>query len=225
MESIQVGIVAAVIDRIQTKIIIGIAAGIWFLVALLTDQAVETVALKTISLAGTVVTILFLLYDRFIWKWKVVRAITGKPSVAGTWRGVLRSDYVRPGETHAVQPIPTVIRVKQTNSTLLATLFTGESESVTEQGKLIKEDDDRWRMSWIYHNTPRQAVQHRSDEHRGVCDVYLSGKNGETLTGRYFTGRKTTGEIELTEWSKLSYGDAKSALSADDFGPAKPFAR
>ena len=210
------------INKTQTKLAIGIAAAIWFTLAVFAKQPVQTTALKTFSIAGTIVTILFLLYDRFVWKWRPVRAVTKKPLVAGTWRGVLISDYIRPGEKSKVPPIPTVIRLKQTNSTLVATLFTSESESISEQAQLIKEDDDRWRLSWVYRNTPRQQVQEHSEPHRGVCDLYLSGKDGERLKGSYFTGRKTTGEIDLAEWSKHSYHDAESALASDDFGSAKP---
>lgn len=213
------------VSKTQTKIAVGIAAVVWFLVALFTGEGVSTTALRTVTLAGSIATILLLLYDRFIWKWSVVRAFTGKPVVAGTWRGTLQSDYMRPGESAPVAPISTVIRVKQTNSTLSVTLFTAESQSVTEQGALYREADDRWRMSWIYVNDPRASVQHMSQQHRGVCDLYLSGKDGESLAGKYFTSRKTTGEMTLTEWSRHSYHDAASALSSDDFEHAKPFVR
>lgn len=214
------------IDKTQTKIIVGIAAVVWLAVALLSgSQAVPVVALKAFSIAGTVAALLLVLYDRFIWKWKVVRAFTGKPLVAGTWRGHLVSDYRSEGDSGELRRIPTAIRVKQTNSTLYVTLFTGESQSVTEQGQLIKEADDRWRMSWVYVNDPRAPVQHKSHQHRGVCDVYLSGKDGETLEGKYFTSRKTTGELALTEWSDHSYGDAASALGSTDFQANQPFVR
>ena len=170
------------INKTQTKIAIGIAAVIWFAVAVATNQDAQMTALKTFSIAGTVVTILFLLYDRFIWKWTPVRAITKKPLVAGTWRGMMQSDYVRPGEATPVPPIPTVIRFKQTNSSLVATLFTGESESMSEQAQLIKEEDDRWRLSWVYRNTPRQSVQERQrTAPRRVRPVCL------------WQGRRTTG--------------------------------
>jgi hypothetical protein len=213
-------------DNIQTKVAIGVAAGIWFVIALFSgSQAVPMVALKTVSIAGTAVTILFLLYDRYIWKWKPVRIFTGKPLVAGTWRGKLRSDYERPGETHPIRPIQVAVRIKQTNSNIAITMFTVESESTSRQGLLFKENDDRWCVSWLYENTPRQSVQHRSPEHDGACRLYLSGKSGERLTGRYFTSRKTTGEVELLDWNTHAYSDARSAFKADDFGPAHPFAR
>jgi hypothetical protein len=217
------GIRLIVTASTQTKVAIGIAAVVWFIVAILTNQTVSTTALKTISIAVSAATIIFLLYDRFIWKVAVVRAFTGKPLVAGTWRGTLQSDYVRPGESDPIPPIPAVIRVTQTDSTLLVTLFTGESQSVTEQGRIVKEADGRWRMSWLYVNNPRPSLQHRSNVHHGVCDLYLSGSDGEALVGQYFTSRKTTGEIRFAEWSKHSYGDAASALAGSDFGTARPF--
>ncbi|MEU0792440.1 hypothetical protein ABZ342_20415 [Amycolatopsis sp. NPDC005961] len=213
------------IDKTQTKVVIGLAAVVWFCVALLSNGPLPQVALKSFSIAGTVATILVLAYDKFIWKWKFVRAVTGKPLVAGTWRGTLQSDFIRPGETEKIPPMPTVIRVKQTNSQLWVTLFTATSSSVTEQGKVFKESDDRWRMSFIYMNTPRQSEAHNMARHQGVCDLHLSGADGEALTGQYFTSRKTTGEMRFTEWSKHSFGDAQSALESTDFKAHKPFVR
>jgi len=212
-------------DNTKTRIAIGIAAVVWLIIAILTNQAVSTVALKSVSIATSVAAIIFVGYDHYVWKWRLVRMVTGKPVVAGTWRGALQSDYVRPGETAAVPPIPTVIRVTQTDSTLWVTLFTGESESVTEQGRILKEADGRWRMSWLYVNTPKSSVQHRSNTHRGVCNLYLGGQNGESLRGEYFTSRKTTGELSFDEWSKRSFGDAASALSSAEFSRAHPFLR
>lgn len=217
---------SSMVESGKSKLAIGVAAAVWFVVALFSSgDAVSTVALRTISIAGTATTMLFLLYDRFIWQWSFVRRFTGVPFIKGTWRGTLMSDYVRPGDDKPVPPIPTVIRVIQTAFTVTVTLFTEESESVTEQGRMVREPDGRWRVSWLYSNTPRPSVQHRSHHHRGVCDLYLSGRDGESLAGYYFTSRRTTGELRFTEWSRHSYGDARSALAASDFAPATPFVR
>jgi hypothetical protein len=211
--------------RTQTRVAIGLAAAVWFTVAILTDQTVSTTALKTVSITASIATVVFVLYDRFLWRLPVIRTITGKPHVAGTWRGTLQSDYVRPGEAAPVPAIPTVIRVKQTDSNLYVTLFTSESASVTEQARLIEESDGRWRMSWLYINNPRQSVQFRSSTHRGVCDLYLSGRQGDVLRGSYFTSRRTTGELTFTEWSRCSYNDFVSAIAGTDFSEAHPFPR
>jgi hypothetical protein len=214
--------VVTLLEKTQVRIAIGVAAFVWFLIALLTGESLQAVALRTVSLAGTAVTIVFLLYDRFMWKWKLVRRFTKKPDVSGTWRGKLVSDYVREDGTN-VPPIRVVIRFKQTNSQIVVTMFTNESQSISEQAQLIKGEDDRWRFSWVYRNTPRQRVQERSGSHRGSCDLHLSGRHGEVLSGQYFTERKTTGEIQLTEWNKHYFNDLKSAFSDKDFKKNTPF--
>jgi hypothetical protein len=207
----------------RIKIAIGIAAIVWLVIALLAHQTTSTTALRTTSIAASVVTIIFLLYDRYLWRWPIVRAFTGKPLIAGTWRGVLKSDYVPPGKSKPVPPIATAIRIEQTDSSIYATLFTGESQSISEMGRLMKETDGRWRITWQYINSPRPPMRHRSSVHQGVCDVYLAGLHGETLAGQYFTNRKTGGEVHLREWSKQKYSDAESALKGSDFTQAHPF--
>jgi hypothetical protein len=209
----------------RVRVAIGIAAIVWFVIALLAHQAASTTALRSISIAASVATIIFLLYDRYIWKWSVVRMFTGKPLVEGTWRGTLKSDYIPQGGTKPLPAIPSVIRIEQTDSNIYITLFTKESQSVSELGRLVKEADGRWRITWQYVNSPRPPVRHRSSVHQGVCDVYLTGSGGETLAGQYFTNRKTIGEVYFNEWSKRKYGDAESALKAADFYQAHPFTR
>jgi SMODS-associating 2TM, beta-strand rich effector domain len=209
----------------RIKVAVGIAAIVWFVVAILTHQAASTTALRTISIAASTVTIIFLLYDRYLWRWPVVRAFTGKPLIAGTWRGTLQSDYVPPGKSKPVPIIPAAIRIEQTDSSIHITLFTNESQSVSELGRLAKEPDGRWRITWQYANSPRPPVRHRSNFHQGVCDVYLTGVSGETLTGQYFTNRKTGGEVHFSEWSKRQYSDAESALKGADFTQPDPRVR
>lgn len=205
------------------KSVVGIAAAVWFIIALVTG-ADATNFLKYFSMVASIVTLLFLAYDRFLWRLSVVRRFTGKPSLAGTWRGQLKSSYVRPDESTPVTPIPVVIRVTQSNSVLTVTQFTDESISKSDRGQLVKESDGRWCMSWIYENAPRAEVRDRSDRHLGYCDLTLSGSAaGETLVGQYFTDRNTRGEIEFSEYSKNYYPDAKTALASADFKRAYPF--
>lgn len=154
-----------------------------------------------------------------------MRIFTGKPLVAGTWRGTVKSDYVPPGKSKPLPPIASIIRIEQTDSKIYVTLFTGESQSVSELGRLTKEPDGRWRITWQYVSSPRPPVRHRSAVHQGVCDVYLTGRYGETLTGQYFTNRKTVGEVYFSEWSIRQYADAESAFKGADFTQAHPFIR
>ncbi|MEY9838611.1 hypothetical protein [Streptacidiphilus sp. EB103A] len=210
--------------NIRQQVSIGIAALVWLVLALLTGQNLSPTPLKIYSIAGTAATIVFLFWDRFIWRWKAVRFFTGVPLVHGTWRGELISSYIRPDGT-AVAPIPTILFVSQTASNVTVTLFTGESKSVSENAKLACDPDGRWRLTWQYVNNPRPAVRGRSERHHGAAETYLGTQAGEGLEGEYFTDRKTDGELIFKEWSPKRYGNAESGLAGTDFKDAQPFAR
>lgn len=209
------------VNSTQTRVVIGIAAIIWFVVAFISgDHNGQWTALRTFSTAGSVVTLLFLAYDRWIWALPLVRMFTRKPNLNGTWRGELHSDFER--DSKKIDPIPAAIRIKQTNSQVWVTQFTGESSSITEMSELVKEVDDRWRLTFVYTNRPRAQVRSQSDQHQGLCELYLAGLD-DSLSGSYFTSRKTTGEVEFSEWSKARYGDAASAIASSNFSKPNPF--
>jgi hypothetical protein len=212
------------VNKNVIQFIIGVVAAVGLVLALSTGGSLTPpMLLKMYSISVTAVTILFLLYDRYVWRWKWVRKINGIPLLAGTWRGTLVSSYVRP-DGAKVGPIPTAIYVTQTASTVTATLFTGESSSISEQADLRREADGRWRLKWLYVNTPRSGVRDRSDVHYGASELYVGSQEGDGLVGCYFTDRKTTGELTLLEWSPHQFSSAASAHSSDSFKPIKPCA-
>jgi hypothetical protein len=210
------------LSRTRQQVIIGIVAAVWLVLALLAGQPLSPTPLRLYSIAGAAVTVCLIVYDRYIWNWKWVRRFTVMPSIAGTWRGQLISSHVRPDGT-GVPPIPTVLRIMQTASTLSVTLFTGESSSASKQAQLTRLEDGRWSLSWLYENTPRPTVRHRSERHCGAAELRIGGANGEELSGEYFTDRLTRGELLFTEWSPRRYGSAESALVGTDFTVPSPF--
>ncbi|WP_280447120.1 hypothetical protein [Nocardia brasiliensis] len=208
---------------LRPRIAIGVAALVWLAIAIASGRDDgQWVALRTFSIAGAVVTLLFLVYERWGWAWRFVRFFTGKPNLNGTWRGKLQSDFERDGRR--IDPIPTVLRIKQTDSSVWVTLFTAESCSTTEMGKLVNDADGRWRVTFVYTNKPRPEVSGRSSQHQGVCELFITGR-GDSLGGSYFTSRKTTGELRFTEWSHHKFSDAASALASNEFGSPKLFVR
>lgn len=209
-------------ENLKVRIGIGIAALVWLVLALLAGQGFSQVPLRIYSIAGTIAALVFALWERFIWKWKIVRYFTGVPLVAGTWRGELISSYMHPDGSN-VPPIPTAIYVSQSASKCTVTLFTGESKSISEHAKLIHDPDGRWRLSWQYVNTPRPGVRDRSERHKGAGEVYIGSQPGEGLEGAYFTDRRTDGELRFTEWSAARFSSTESALAADGFNHASPF--
>jgi len=208
----------------KVRISIGIAALVGLVLAILAGQGLSQIPFRVFSIAGMLATLVFTLWERFIWKWKAVRYFTGVPLIAGTWRGELISSYIRPDGT-PVAPILTALHISQTASKVTATLFTGESESFSEHAKLIHDPDGRWRLSWQYVNTPRPGVRDRSERHRGAAEAFIGSQPGEGLEGSYFTDRRTDGELHFTEWSPVRYGSVATALAGDGFRNAQPYVR
>ncbi|MGW1296572.1 Cap15 family cyclic dinucleotide receptor domain-containing protein [Streptomyces sp. NPDC002533] len=208
----------------KVRIGIGIAALVGLVLAVLAGQGISQIPFRVFSITGMLATLVFALWERFIWKWKAVRYFTGVPYVAGTWRGELISSYIKPDGTQ-VPPIPTALYISQTASRVTATLFTGESKSFSEHAKLIHDPDGRWRLSWQYVNTPRPGVRDRSERHRGAAEAFIGSQPGEGLEGSYFTDRRTDGELHLAEWSSARYGSAATALAGDGFRDAQPYVR
>jgi len=210
------------IERKTIQIIVAIVAAVWLIFALLEGQPLLPTPLKLYSVGVTAATFAFLAYERYLWKWPLVRRFTGLPNLDGTWRGTLVSSYLRDGQP--IPPIPTVLRIKQTAASISVTLMTAESSSISEQAKLIREADGRWRLSWLYANTPRQSVRHRSERHQGACYLYIGSSSADGLRGEYFTDRLTLGELHMTEWSSHKHDSADSALAGGDFRAPRPFA-
>ena len=196
------------ISRRAIQVVAGVTAAVGLLVSVLFgghDSA--STALKVYSYGTSISVLLVLAYEHYIWHWPLVRKVTGRPDLRGTWKGELQSSYAASGA--AVAPIPTILRIKQTASSQHATLFTGESSSVTEQSDLVREPDGRWRLTWIYANTPRTSVRQRSDCHVGTAEVTYDNVDG--LVGSYFTDRLTRGELKLPVRSQRLFSSVAAA--------------
>lgn len=202
------------------QVIVATVALVWLVLALVTDQTLSPTPLRLYSVGGSVVALLLLVYERYVWRWPLVRRFTGMPLLDGTWRGVVVSSHGA-----IPNPIPSVFRVSQTATAITVTMFSAESSSTSRYAALTSLSDQRWALMWSYDNMPRASVRHRSEHHRGSAEAILGNENDEMLVGEYYTDRLTRGEIRLDEWSPSRYGTAESALRATDFGTPRPFAR
>lgn len=210
------------ISRGKVQLIVAIALGVILAASFITGKESSSTLLRLYSLIVTIVMGLFVAYERYIWRWKWVRKISGVPLLAGTWRGSIISSFKREGKQ--IDPIPVAIYIAQTASTICVTLFTDESSSTSEKALLIKDIDGRQRLSWQYINTPRPTARNRSDIHHGASELYVGAQPGEGLAGSYFTDRSTHGEITLNEWSPKRYSGAATVHEAPGFTAPQPYA-
>jgi hypothetical protein len=121
------------------------------------------------------------------------------PDLSGNWSGTLVSTWVDPATGSPKPPIPTKIVIRQGLFSTSVSLSTGESTSHSTRSFLEPfRDTGRFRIWYSYNNDPQAQFQHRSSPHEGVafleCDF---SADPNRLTGRYYTARRTTGDIDV----------------------------
>lgn len=164
----------------------------------------EPGAFKILSLAVTIVATVLAIAAELSWRWlwRKIPLLGHRafPDLNGKWAGTLQSTWINPETGWPIAPIPTEVTVRQGLFSTSVSVKTAESESHSTRCILERlADIGRFRIWYSYNNDPIARVHHRSSPHEGVafleCDP---DKGSDYLTGRYYTARKSTGDIEVT---------------------------
>lgn len=142
------------------------------------------------STSVTVCSIVSYLFCSYFWKWKIFKGwFVQIPDLNGLWRGTLNSTW------EGSKTIKVNLKIKQSLFKISCVMFTDESKSESIAcDYIIDEDNQKNKLTYTYLNTPDSTVRERSPIHHGsvILDI---GDN--TLTGNYWTDRKTTGCLKL----------------------------
>lgn len=139
--------------------------------------------------------LLFLLVDRWAWRWPLLRkpGIIDTPIVEGTYEGLLRTSW--DGSTREVR-----VKIDQT-WTQIAIQFevlakkTSTSYSVAAAVETLGHTDAR--LTYTYRNQIRPGVADDDmKDHDGTAEVTISGAGA--MSGRYYNFRGRQGTLELT---------------------------
>ena len=160
-----------------------------------------------IILLPTVITVdvLFLtIFSSYIWKFKFLRGwLVPFPNLNGTWKGHINTTWNDPITNQRPDPIPAILTIKQSFFNVSCVMRTAEmtSRSIVSDFVLDKDNQVK-RLFYSYDSNPIQTVKDRSPQHCGTVVFDIDESSKITLKGEYWTGRKTTGDIELTFWKK-----------------------
>lgn len=187
-------------------LLIGVSAIAWFLLAYLNNLDLSKVkdffglVPKVVSIDLMVITI----FVKWGWKLKIFRGwLVPFPNLQGTWSGKIYSDWVNPDTQEKVSPIPVLLSINQSFFHISCKMMTGEMDSFsTAEGFNIEPDRQIKRLAYIYTSKPRISVSQRSISHDGSIVFDIVEKPDQKLKGRYWTERKTTGEIVLKKHSE-----------------------
>jgi hypothetical protein len=154
-----------------------------------------------------VVTILWALlfcWNRWLWSWPVIRWLSRRPNLKGTWKGFVQSDWPNQQADKKAESIDVYVVIRQTYSTLNVRLFSRESSSVSLCATLLSDAENIYQIAVMYLNTPTTLHVEKSPiSHGGMLLNIRGGDPVQQLDGGYWTDRRTKGEIKLAEHAKV----------------------
>lgn len=160
--------------------------------------------LKTFPKVVTIDLILIGLFAEFFWKWKWFKNwLVPFPNLNGTWKGFIHTTWVDPITNNRPTPIPTILTINQNFFNISCIMRTGEmtSRSIISDFSIDKINQIK-RLYYTYDSNPIATVRERSPQHCGSIYLDINDGSVRTLKGDYWTGRKTTGDVDLKFWKK-----------------------
>jgi hypothetical protein len=151
---------------------------------------------------GATFGLLFWLFDRFVWRWPLVRNVHAIPILDGEWQGDgLSSSYKTP-ESPDGHRFTMFVKIRQTFSRM--EVFT-ETESSTSRSTMAGFELQHavTLFRYAFENTPHSRANDELERHAGLMELRIHGP--DELKGDYFSGKH-----------RLGYGQTCPAPKSDD---------
>ncbi len=176
--------------------------GVWVMLLLIYDVelTINWAAVKKLPEVVTLYVVLSYISTKWLWRLPIFRGwLVPFPDLEGTWRGEIKSTWKDPQSGKLPPPIPAILVIKHTFSSISCSLHTQESDSYSTAAQITRDDDSGViRLSYNYANRPRATIRSRSTIHDGAATLIVTCRPKRMLKGEYWTSRKTTGDISLT---------------------------
>lgn len=198
--------------RIQAVIVTTVA--VWVALLFLQGVDLRLSYLRPYSLVVSIVLLAFYAFDRWLWQVQPIPRLLGRPVLAGTWKGELRSDWKGEPPGEVIQPILAFLAIRQTYDSLTIRLLTAESFSRSQTAELQRSADGVPEVITTYQNIPELLLRERSPVHFGAMRLEVHGQPGSRLEGYYWTDRDTKGQVVFTGHVSTIYSDFDSARTA-----------
>ena len=175
-------------DRVKKMIkpIIIVAVLIMVLCWIVLKPATLEDKLSCVGYAISGVTILFVLYERFLWRcipWN------RPPLLKKKYNGTISYTYKNQAAT---KPIEITVKQSWLSVTIKTKTDINSSSSIT--GTIVSEFGEDV-LYYNYITNPSAATQGKNPIQHGTCRMLLEGDN-TVISGKYWTSSKTIGDIE-----------------------------
>jgi hypothetical protein len=193
------------------RAIIYTAVVVWAIVLLVTGQQLSSVLLRPISTVTSLVVLLSIAFELWLWKLPFLHGwLIKRPVIQGTWRAELRSNWRDPSGA-AIPLVEGYVIIRQTFLNLSLRLLTEESNSHLVGTEIICTADGLYCVAGVYRNEPRYRDRARSQIHYGAVWLQVIETPAPMLEGHYWTDRNTAGEMRLINKQKKKFQDFQSA--------------
>lgn len=193
------------------KAIIYTAVAVWAIVLLVTGQKLSSDLLRPLSAVTSVVVLLSLAFELWLWKLPFLHPwLVKRPVIEGTWRAELRSNW-KDCAGAGNPPIDGYVVIRQTFLNLSLRLLTKESSSHLVGTEIVCSVDGLYCVSGVYRNEPHFQDRSHSPIHFGAVWLQVIETPVQMMEGHYWTDRNTAGEMKLTERHKQKFQDFNSA--------------
>jgi SMODS-associating 2TM, beta-strand rich effector domain len=191
--------------KVLLWILLGVSGIAWFVIGYVTHADLSKLSefFRPLPKVITVDVIAVAVFVRWVWRWRWLRGwLVSIPNLNGTWLGEIRSDWIDERTDRKVLPIPAMLTIRQTFFHISCVMQTAEmrSDSYVE-GFRIDYDCQIRELAYSYQGKPRLPLQDRSTPHDGTAVFEVIETPARKLRGRYWTERKTTGEMDFRFYS------------------------
>ncbi len=195
--------------EIETKkfLLVAVVLTVIFSVVVLLYNPTPEMLLLKIGVFSTVITIIWFLYEKYLWKFPFFRMmgwLCSTPDLNGRWEGTVD----RHGENN---PHGFVLEVTQTMTKLQCYTYSENSSGESIVVKIMKDGvDKKYRLlSYWGCKTKNKIEKSKFDKFNGVSLMDINFEGGQKiLKDYYFTDREppTRGDVELKWVSKELFG-------------------
>ncbi len=193
------------------KAIIYTAVAVWAVVLLIGGQKLSSDLLRPVSAVTSIVVLLSIAFELWLWKLPVLRGwLVKRPVIEGTWRAELSSNWQDAGGA-AIPPVRGYVVIRQSLLNLSLRLLTEESSSHLVGTEIVCTVDGLYCVSGVYRNEPNYRERGHSPIHYGAVWLQVIQSPEQMLQGHYWTDRNTAGEMRLTDRRKEKFQDFASA--------------
>jgi hypothetical protein len=183
-------------SRAQLTSLLALAVLIWGAWLLVAGIPVGLEYLAPFSGTITIVFLVTIIFDRWIWKWGIFHGwLVPQPCLSGTWLVELQSSYSSPETGKPLAPFNAYLVIRQTFSLVSVRLHSRETNSKLLSGQIRQNDDGEWVLAGVYLDTPKIKVRDRSQIHYGAFELRICGNPVNAIEGHYWTDRETRGDI------------------------------